>query len=331
MLQNESFMLKRPRRNRKTPAIRSLVEETVLRPSDLVAPFFVLPGNKCRVSITSMPGVDRLSIDFILKEAELLHRAGVPAIALFPVVDKESKDLQASAALCADGLIPQAVALLKREIPSLCVITDLALDPFTSHGHDGIVDEKGEVLNDATVEIIAQMALLHAGAGADLVAPSDMMDGRVKAIRSMLDTHRHHDVGILSYTAKYASSLYSPFRDALGSHPTIGNKKTYQLNPANIREALLEAALDEEEGADILMVKPALFYLDVIAQLRAQSTLPICAYHVSGEYAMVMAAHERGYCDADQVFYEGLLSIKRAGADFIFSYAVPRVLKWMKQ
>ncbi len=327
MLQNGNHMLKRPRRNRKTPAIRSLVEETVLRPADLVAPFFVAQGENRRDPIASMPGVDRLSIDHILREAESLHRAGVPAIALFPVVETDSKDLHASAALREDGLIPRSVSLLKREIPSLCVITDLALDPFTSHGHDGIIDETGDVLNDTTVEILAQMALLHANAGADLVAPSDMMDGRVKVIRSLLDSHRHYHVGILSYTAKYASSLYSPFRDALGSQPAFGNKKTYQLNPANIREALLEAALDEEEGADILMVKPALFYLDVISQIRSHSSLPICAYHVSGEYAMVMAAHEKGYCDADQVFYEALLSIKRAGADFIFSYATPRILK----
>ena len=326
-IQAENLMHKRPRRNRKTPAIRSLVEETILRPADLVAPFFVLPGQNQRVPITSMPGVERLSIDLILRQAEALHTAGVPAIGLFPVLGSENKDLQASAALDEEGLIPQSVAILKQEIPSLCVITDLALDPFTSHGHDGVVNDKGEVLNDATVEILAKMAVVHAQAGADLVAPSDMMDGRVKAIRSLLDENRHHDVGILSYTAKYASSLYSPFRDALGSQLKFGDKKTYQMNPANIREALLEATLDEEEGADRLMVKPALFYLDVISQMRAHSNLPICAYHVSGEYAMVMAADEKGYCDANKVFYEALLSIKRAGADFIFSYAVPKVLK----
>ena len=190
--------------------------------------------------------------------------------------------------------------------------------------------KEGEVLNDATVAILARMAVVHAQAGADLVAPSDMMDGRVKAIRTLLDEHSCHDVGILSYTAKYASSLYAPFRDALGSHPKFGDKKAYQLNPANIREALLEASLDEEEGADMLMVKPALFYLDVIAKIRSHTQLPICAYHVSGEYAMVMAAHEKGYCDADKVFFEALLSIKRAGADFIFSYAIPRILPYIK-
>ncbi len=323
-------MHKRPRRNRKTPAIRSLVEETLLRPADLVAPFFLLAGEKQKQQIASMPGVERLSIDHVLKEAEALHASGVPAIALFPVICPEEKNPQASAALHEEGLVPRALAILKREIPSLCIITDLALDPFTSHGHDGIVNEKGDVLNDATVEILAQMALVHAQAGADLVAPSDMMDGRVKAIRKKLDDYRHHDVGILSYTAKYASSLYSPFREALGSQLQFGDKKTYQMNPANIREALLEAALDEEEGADMLMVKPALFYLDVIAKMRAHSHLPICAYHVSGEYAMVMAAHERGFCDAQKVFLEALLSIKRAGADFIFSYAVPLILPLIK-
>ncbi len=320
------MLYKRPRRNRKTPSIRSLVEETILRPADLVAPFFLLPGENRSVPITSMPGINRLSADLILKQAESLHAAGIPAIALFPVLNSEKKDPEASAALEENGLVPQAIALLKQEIPSLCVITDLALDPFTSHGHDGIVNEKGDVLNDPTVETLAKMAVVHARAGADLVAPSDMMDGRVKVIRNLLDRHNYQDVGILSYTAKYASSLYSPFRDALGSQLKFGDKKTYQMNPANAREALLEASLDEEEGADMLMVKPALFYLDIIAKMRTHTQLPICAYHVSGEYAMVMAAHEKGYCDANRVFYEALLSIKRAGADFIFSYATPQIL-----
>lgn len=319
-------MHKRPRRNRKTAAIRSLIEETILRPEDLVAPFFVLPGENKKIPISSMPGIERLTVDHILKKAEKLHQAGIPAIGLFPVLEAAHKDLSATQALDEKGLIPQSVALIKQEIPSLCVITDLALDPFTSHGHDGIVNENGDVINDATIEILAQMALVHAQAGADLVAPSDMMDGRVKAIRTLLDHNRYHDVGILSYTAKYASHLYSPFRDALGSQLKFGDKKTYQLNPANIREALLEAALDEEEGADMLMVKPALFYLDVISKIRDHSHLPICAYHVSGEYAMVMAAHEKGYCDASKVFKEALISIKRAGADFIFSYAIFQIL-----
>lgn len=320
------MLIKRPRRNRKSPAIRSLVEETVLHPADFVAPFFLLPGEGRSEDISSMPGIQRLSIDLILKRAEELHAEGVPAIALFPVIPLQKKDPAGSAALHPQGVLPRALAILKKEIPSLCVIADIALDPFTSHGHDGLVNEREEILNDPTVEILTKMALVYAEAGADLVAPSDMMDGRVGAIRAHLDKHSFHDVGILSYTAKYASSLYSPFRDALGSQLAFGNKKSYQLNPANVREALLEAKLDEEEGADMLMVKPALFYLDVIGKLKASSSLPICAYHVSAEYAMVMAAERQGMLDAAQVFYEALLSIKRAGADFIFSYAVPHVL-----
>ena len=323
-------MLNRPRRNRKTSSIRSLVEETFLRPEDFVMPFFVLPGEKRREEIVSLPGVARLSMDYVLLEAEKLHKRGVPAIAIFPVIDPSEKDAEGSAALSEDGIVPRAVQLLKKEIPSLCVIADIALDPFTSHGHDGLVNEHGYVMNDATVEVLAQMAHLFAAAGIDYVAPSDMMDGRVGAIRKKLDAHQFHDVGILSYTAKYASSLYAPFRDALGSSPKFGDKKTYQMNPANCREALLEAVLDTEEGADILMVKPALFYLDIIAKIRETSHLPIAAYHVSGEYAMVMAAHEKGYLDAPKVFYEALLSIKRAGADFIFSYATPQVLDFIR-
>lgn len=320
-------MDQRPRRNRRTPAIRSLVGETLLLPSDLVAPFFLIPGEKERTSIDAMPGVDRMSMEPLLKEAEALHRKGIQAIALFPVIAKEEKDHQGSYALREDGVVPRAIARLKKEIPSLCIITDIALDPFTSHGHDGLVGETGEVLNDPTVDVLAAMAILHAEAGADLVAPSDMMDGRVKKIRARLDASGYQEVGILSYTAKYASSLYAPFREALGSQLLFGDKKSYQMNPANAREALREAQLDFEEGADMLMVKPALFYLDVIAKIRANSPLPLCAYHVSGEYSMVMAAHERGFCDASKVFQEALLSIKRAGADFIISYATPLIIK----
>ena len=319
-------MLKRPRRNRKSPAIRSLIEETILQPCDLVMPFFLTSGEKRREEIPSLPNVYRLSIDELLKEAEKLHQQGVPAIALFPVIPTEEKDPRGSKALCPEGLLPLAVKQIKREIPSLCVITDVALDPYTCHGHDGLVSQQGEILNDATVTILSQLALLHAQAGADLVAPSDMMDGRVGAIRHLLDESGYIHTGILSYAAKYASSLYSPFRHALGSTLQFGDKKSYQLNPANVREALLEAHLDEEEGADMLMVKPALFYLDIIAKLHNATPLPICAYHVSGEYAMVMAAHASGMLDAPSVFHEALLSIKRAGAHFILSYATPLIL-----
>lgn len=320
------MMLKRPRRNRKMPAIRALVEETILHPSDFVVPFFLLPGEHQRQIIPSMPGIHRLSADLILKEAEKLHAQGIPAIALFPVISSEYKDPTGNVALDPNGALPIAIALIKRHLPSLCVMTDVALDPYTSHGHDGLVNEREEIINDPTIELLAQIALLHGQAGADYVAPSDMMDGRVHAIRQLLDKNGMHHVGILAYTAKYASSLYSPFRDILGSQLAFGDKKSYQLNPANVREALLEAQLDEEEGADILMVKPALFYLDILTKLRETTHLPLCAYHVSAEYAMVMAAHERGMLDASQVFFEAFLSIKRAGANCIFSYAVSHVL-----
>ncbi|MES2122838.1 MAG: porphobilinogen synthase [Chlamydiota bacterium] len=321
-----SSLLQRPRRNRKSAAIRSLVQETQLTPRDLVAPFFLIEGREKRQSISALPGIDRLSIDLILKEAEGLHAAGVPAIALFPVIDPSFKDPIGSYALNPEGVVPQAVQYLKEKIPSLCVITDIALDPFTSHGHDGILGDCDEVLNDETVEVLAQMAILHAQAGADIVAPSDMMDGRIQAIRRALDAHGHQNTSILSYAAKYASSLYAPFRHALGSGLKSGDKKGYQMNPANVREALREASLDEMEGADMLMVKPALYYLDVISKIKENTHLPVCAYHVSGEYAMVMAAHERGMLNAPQVFLEALLSIKRAGADFIFTYAASQII-----
>jgi porphobilinogen synthase len=320
----------RPRRNRHTAAIRALVEETNLRPADLVAPFFLLPGEKRKDPIATLPGVARLSLDHVLREAEALHRQGIPAIALFPVIDPDLKDAEGNETLNGEGLIPQAIRQLKKEIPSLCVIADVALDPYTSHGHDGIADDRGHIVNDATVEVLAKMAVVLAQAGVDIVAPSDMMDGRVGVMRQALDQQGFSSVGILSYTAKYASSLYAPFREALGSTLKFGDKKTYQMNPANSREALREARLDVAEGADMLMVKPALLYLDVIAKLKEATDIPICAYHVSGEYAMVMAAHEKGYLNASKVFFESLLSIKRAGADFIFTYAVPDVLPLLK-
>lgn len=318
--------LKRPRRNRRTSAIRSLVAETLLSPADLVMSFFVIAGEKKREPIPSMPQVFRLSTDELVKEAEKLHKKGIPAIALFPVISPNLKNSLGQEALNEQGIIPQAIKALKKEVPSLCVITDIALDPFTSHGHDGVLDTRSQVDNDKSVEILAQMALLHAASGADFVAPSDMMDGRVKAIRQTFDAHDFKDVGIIAYTAKYASSLYAPYREALSSTPTVGDKKGYQMNPANAREALLEAALDAEEGADILLVKPGLFYLDIISKIREAIPLPICAFHVSGEYAMVMAAHEKGYLDAPKVFLEALMCFKRAGADFILTYAAPLLI-----
>lgn len=323
-------MLIRPRRNRRTPAIRSLVRETELSASDLVAPVFVIPGDGRLEALANLPGVCRMSIDLLLQKAEAWHRQGIQAVALFPSVESPFKDENGSGALREEGLIPQAVRALKREIPSLAVITDIALDPFTTHGHDGLVDDRGRIVNDASVDLLAEMAVLHAACGADFVAPSDMMDGRIGEIRRRLDEEHFEETGILAYSSKYASSLYAPFREAL--HVQLaGDKKTYQMDPANAREALREAALDEEEGADILMVKPALFYLDVISRLHSATNLPIAAYHVSGEYAMVMAAHEKGYVDASKVFVEAMLSIKRAGATLIFTYAVDRILEVLRQ
>lgn len=319
----------RLRRNRQTPAIRSLVQETRLCPSDLIHPFFILEGSEKKESIASMPGVERLSLDLILRQAEHLHKQGIQAIALFPTIDKALKSERGEEAWNPEGLVPRAIRVIKRSLPSLCVIADVALDPYTVHGHDGIASPSGEILNDETLESLSCMAAALAEAGADFVAPSDMMDGRVGAIRKTLDSAGFTKTGILSYSIKYASSLYAPFRDALHSHLAFGDKKTYQMDPANRREAMLEARLDEEEGADILMVKPATLYLDVISQLREETHKPIAAYHVSGEYAMVLAAHEKGYLNAEKVFYETLLSIKRAGADMIFTYAAPIVLPYL--
>lgn len=306
-----------------------MVRETRLTPHDFVAPLFIIEGEKTRVPIESLPGVERLSIDLAVKEARQLHEMGVQSVILFPVIDPKLKSASAEEAWNPDGLLSRAIREMKFALPHLCIMADVALDPFTSHAHDGLANEKGEILNDETIECLIQMSLMQAKAGIDFVAPSDMMDGRVGAIREALDDAGYPDVGILAYSAKYASALYGPFREALQVKLGFGDKKTYQMDPANAREALLEAALDEEEGADILMVKPATLYLDIIAKLREQTKRPIAAYHVSGEYAMVMAAHQAGWLDAKKVFHETLLSIKRAGADLIFSYAIKQILPQM--
>lgn len=316
----------RPRRNRRSAAIRSLVQETVLLPSDLVMPYFLMEGENKQTEIPSMPGIFRMTLDLAMREIEKIHKRGIPGVILFPVVPHEKKDNEGSYGLSEEGILPVAMQKLRQAFPSLCIIADLALDPFSSFGHDGIVDEHGTILNDETVERLAQIALMYAQSGAHYIAPSDMMDGRIGAIRKKLDAHRLIDVGVISYCAKYASSLYAPFRQALDSAPRFGDKLTYQMNPANRREALIEAKLDEEEGADILMVKPALYYLDIIAAMKEVTNLPVSAYHISGEYSMVMAAQKLGYLDAKKVFYEALLSIKRAGADFIYTYAARDIL-----
>lgn len=324
------FLTKRPRRNRKSLAVRNLVQETRLNPNNFVAPLFILDGKNQKQAISSMPGVERMSIDLIIKEAIALYELGIQAVDLFPVISKDLKDSGGNEALNEDNLLMRTVRALKQELPEMCVMVDVALDPFTDHGHDGLVDASGRILNDETVEVLGKMSLIAAQAGADVIAPSDMMDGRVAHIRTILDENDYHDVSILAYTAKYASSFYGPFRDALQSAPKFGDKKTYQMNPANVREALLECALDESEGADMLLIKPALPYLDVISKLRSATTLPIGAYHVSGEYSMVMAAAQNGWLNADNVFYESLLSIKRAGADFILTYAARRMAELLK-
>lgn len=318
-------LIRRPRRNRQTYAIRSLVQETHLHASQLVMPLFIVEGSAQKQPISSMPGVFRYSLDLLIDEVFDLYQAGIRAVDLFCFVPPEKKNAQGSEALRENNLLQQAVRLIKREIPDMCVMVDIALDPFTDHGHDGLINAYGVVDNDSTVAVLSQMSVMAAQAGADIVAPSDMMDGRVAHIRAALDETGYQSVGILSYAAKYASAFYGPFREALNSAPKFGDKKSYQMNPANVREALMECQLDELEGADMLLIKPALPYLDVIAKVREATHLPIGAYHVSGEYSMVMAAALQGWLDADRVFEECLLAIKRAGADFILTYAAKRV------
>lgn len=320
----ETALIHRLRRNRKSPSIRSLVEETKLTPENLAAPVFIVEGSNLKTPIPSLPEIYRFSIDGLIKEAEELYNLGVRAIDLFPVIPKEKKDPRGSEALRPDNLVSRALKTVKKELPDMCLMADVALDPYTDHGHDGLLAEDGTVENDSTLKVLEEMSLMLADAGADVVAPSDMMDGRVAGIRRALDIAGFTRVSILSYAAKYASSLYGPFRDALGSSLTFGDKKNYQMNPANVREALRECLQDEKEGADFLLIKPALSYLDVIAKARQKTNLPIAAYHVSGEYAMVLAAAERGWLDADSVLMEHLISIKRAGADFILTYAAKK-------
>lgn len=294
-------------------------------PEHLVPCFFVLEGSNKKEPISSMPLQERLSIDLLLKEIETHISLGTVAIDLFAFLPKEKRDPFGSFAYTEGNLLSSAISQIKKEFPELVVMADIALDPYTDHGHDGVLDKAGRVDNDQTVHLLAKMALLVAEAGADIVAPSDMMDGRVGFLRDALDDEGFENVGILSYTAKYASSLYGPFRDALLSSPKLGDKKGYQMNPANRREALREALLDIDEGADMLLIKPAMTNLDIIQSLKNASTLPIGAYHVSGEYSMVMAAAKMGWLDPKKVFFEQFLSLRRAGADFILTYATKQL------
>jgi porphobilinogen synthase len=316
----------RPRRNRATSVVRDLLSETSLAPNDFILPLFLYAGKKIVSPVPSLPGVNRYSTDELIKKIQSTIRLGVKAFAIFPAIENQKKDPFAKESTNPDGLLQQSIAKIKSAVPEALIITDVAMDPYSSDGHDGVVRD-GKILNDESLEILAAMAISQARAGADIVAPSDMMDGRVGYIRQALDSEGFSEVGILAYTAKYASAFYGPFRNALDSAPKHGDKKTYQMNPANRREALREAALDQNEGADILMVKPALSYLDVILDLRTHSTLPIAAYQVSGEYAMIKAAAERGWIDERAAFIETLTSIKRAGADVILSYYADELFK----
>ena len=320
-------LLFRPRRLRRTDALRRLVRETHLRREDFIYPMFAAPGQGVRVEVPSMPGVHRLSVDNLVEEAREAADLGVLAVLLFGLPPK--KDDTASEAASPRGTVQQAVSQLKKQLPDLVVITDVCLCGYTSHGHCGLI-HRGEVDNDATLEVLAQVALSHAEAGADMVAPSDMMDGRVGAIREALDERGFEMVPILSYAVKYASSFYGPFRDAAECAPQFGDRRAYQMDPANLREALREAALDVEEGADILMVKPALPYLDVISQLAGEFEQPIAAYQVSGEYAMIKAAAQNGWLDETAVMLESLLAIKRAGADLILTYFAKQAASLLK-
>ncbi|WP_371878144.1 porphobilinogen synthase [Ferrimonas sp. SCSIO 43195] len=321
------------RRMRRHDFSRRLMAESQLSVNDLIYPVFVLEGNARKEQVESMPGVERLSIDLLIEEAREIVALGIPAIALFPVTPQEIKSLGAEEAYNPDGLAQKAVRALKREFPELGVITDVALDPFTTHGQDGIIDDEGYILNDITTEVLVKQALSHAEAGADVVAPSDMMDGRVGAIRDALEAAGHVNTQIMAYSAKYSSSYYGPFRDAVGSAGNLkgGNKHTYQMDPANSDEALQEVAMDIEEGADMVMVKPGMPYLDIVRRVKTELKVPTFAYQVSGEYAMHMAAIQNGWLDERKIILESLLCFKRAGADGVLTYFAKRVAQWLNE
>jgi len=327
------YPLTRMRRMRRDAFSRALMRETVLTPADLILPVFVHEGERTREAVPSMPGVERLSIDELVKVAGQAHGLGIPALALFPVTPPEAKSLDAREAWNADGLAQRAVRALKKSFPELGVITDVALDPFTTHGQDGLIDDSGYVVNDLTVEALVKQALSHADAGADVVAPSDMMDGRIGAIRKALERDGHVHTRILAYSAKYASAFYGPFRDAVGSAGSLGkgNKYTYQMDPANGDEALREVELDLAEGADMVMVKPGLPYLDIVQSVKQRFGAPTLVYQVSGEYAMQKAAFANGWLDERAIVLETLTSIKRAGADAILTYFALSAAGWLHE
>ncbi len=316
----------RPRILRQSAAIRNMVTETRLSPANLIAPLFIVEGENIEEEISSLPGYYRRSLDRTVREVESLWQMGIQCVLLFIKCKDELKDNEGTEALNSQGLMQRSIRAIKKAVPGMCIMTDVALDPFSSFGHDGIV--KGiEIVNDPTVSVLAKMAVSHAEAGADFVAPSDMMDGRIGAIRFALEKAGYHQTGIMSYSAKYASCFYGPFRDALSSAPGFGDKKTYQMNPANRLEAIKEVMLDIEEGADIVMVKPALSYLDIIREVKNEVLLPVSAYHVSGEYSMIKAASQRGWLNEQEAIMETTLSIKRAGADLIATYFAKDIVK----
>ena len=328
----QQFLAMRPRRMRRDDFSRRLMREHRLSVDDLIYPVFVLSGEKRVEDVAYMPGVQRQSIDVLLKTAQQCVQLGIPAIALFPVVEAEFKSLDAQEAFNPVGLVPAAVRALKQAYPDLGVITDIALDPYTTHGQDGLIDDQGYVLNDETVAVLIRQALCHAEAGVDIVAPSDMMDGRIGAIRDALEESGFIHTRILAYSAKYASSFYGPFRDAVGSAANLGggNKYTYQMDPANSDEALREVALDIEEGADMVMVKPGMPYLDIVRRVKQEFGLPTFAYHVSGEYAMLKAAAQNGWLNEQACVMEAMLSFKRAGADAILTYYAMDIARWLQ-
>ncbi|MDO9163366.1 MAG: porphobilinogen synthase [Methylococcaceae bacterium] len=326
------FPLTRMRRMRYSDFSRRLMRENVLTVDDLIYPMFVTEGSNQRQAIASMPGIERLSLDLLLEEARELYELGIPAIALFPVIEADKKSENAAEAYNPDGLVQRSVRALKAAVPGLGIMTDVALDPFTTHGQDGLINLDGYVLNDETIEVLTLQALSHAQAGADIVAPSDMMDGRIGAIRQILETNNHTNTLIMAYSAKYASSFYGPFRDAVGSAGSLGkgNKYSYQMDPANSDEALREIQLDLLEGADMVMVKPGMPYLDIIRRVKDQFGVPTFAYQVSGEYAMLKAAAMNGWLDEQQVVLESLLAFKRAGSDAILTYFAKSVAQWLR-
>jgi len=320
----------RPRRNRRADWARRMVREHVLTPDDLIWPLFLVEGKKVRAAVASMPGVERLSIDEAVRAAEHAAKLAIPCLALFPYTEHEKRDERGSEALNADNLVCRAIRAIKQEVPQIGVLCDVALDPYTSHGHDGLL-RNGVILNDQTVAVLVRQALIQAEAGCDIVAPSDMMDGRVGAIRKGLDAAGFDEIQILAYAAKYASAFYGPFRDAIGSNATlVGDKRTYQMDPANADEALREVELDIGEGADMIMVKPGMPYLDILQRVKATFGMPTFAYQVSGEYAMIMAAAQNGWLDGDKAMVESLIAFKRAGADGVLTYFAARIAEQLK-